>query len=749
MDQLSHNTVFKITTGKCEGLYRVILDEVRTERTVLVRIDYAPKPAKDNTKTGQPSKKKSLPLIGTLIWIDRNELESLYEEQQLLHVNIEPAPILLTPQGDGRAGQLFELRKTVMAPFLEFDRLRNCILAHHSIGPLVVETVTIHSVGRTFVYGCFSLLCRYGVTETSLRVRFDRCGARGVHRPCDPGGRKKAGRKTTKQQIAIATGQPSEPDQPGMSSEWQARIVAADRLIKAPKPLMPERIKRITTSHFMTSYRQEGAGHIPLDPKLGECPNRKQIIRVLNRDIPDLERVLQKTTRGHFDRTLRGAAGRSWQGVAGPGHTWAIDSTIGDIYLRSSLDRSWILGRPIVYILVDVWSTVIVGFHVCLAGPSWETAKISLFCAGADPTLIGELWGYDAMLTLDPAPTLPSVLLADRGEYLAAAARQTGLQLLPMQSYTAPYRPDYKGIVEVLHRIAKDAQYHFLPGAIDARRKEFDLRRFDPSQAVLTVREYSHFLHILFATYNLTADRAKRLDAHMKAEGVYPSPAGLWRWGHQMGIGIRRQVPFAELVSTLLPQGPMRITRSGVMFAQRQYQCQSASEEQWVTHARNAGGREAPAYYFPGTVGRIWTPNTSGSGLLELGLSDHSTASAELTVEEAVDAHAYHLTQKQLRDHANLMNQVHAQAAQASIISEARDLTAEADAAAREPRPTLTDAKRAETAANAGDSPSTSERASQTQSADSTTTDDANVSYVRQMDAFLAKTNEAERADEA
>ena len=112
-------------------------------------------------------------------------------------------------------------------------------------------------------------------------------------------------------------------------------------------------------------------------------------------ELTRLQRILEKTTKAHFKRALRGLTARNWEGVAGPGHTWAIDSTVGDIYLRSSVNRAWIVGRPIVYIIVDIWSTAVVGFYVCLTGPSWNTAKVSLFNATADPALLGDLWGYE------------------------------------------------------------------------------------------------------------------------------------------------------------------------------------------------------------------------------------------------------------------------------------------------------------------------------------------------------------------
>ena len=45
--------------------------------------------------------------------------------------------------------------------------------------------------------------------------------------------------------------------------------------------------------------------------------------------------------------------------------------------------------------------------------------------------------------------------------------------------------------------------------------------------------------------------------------------------------------------------------------------------------------------YYPGSVSRIWTPNTLHDGLLELQISDQAKASPELTFDELLDSLAF------------------------------------------------------------------------------------------------------------
>jgi putative transposase len=714
---------------------------------------------KKKEKTKRPRKKAPAPLIGELLWLSRRELESLDRQHHLLRVEIDLDPIFYLPNSVAADQDIFDSRKVVMKDFLSFQTLRDSILVHSGIGGLVRAIVESATASRALVYKLWSLLCRHGISETSLRPMRENCGAPGVARPCDPGGREKAGRKTAKQRLAAKAGIKLPPEQPGMSTDWRNRIMAADLAIPEPKPEMPARCTLILNSHFvkrfkyvdgkliavepekaseLAKHKQEGGKVVEVNPEMGEYPNRPQIRRVLEVEIPRLVRLAQRTTAGHFKRSLRGLVARNWKGVAGPGHTWAIDSTIGDIYLRSSINAAWIIGRPVVYIVCDVWSTAIVGFYVCLQGPSWDMAKLSLFSAGGDPELIGDLWGYHALQTLSPAPTLPAVLMCDRGEYLSRAASQTGVKLIPVMSYAPPYRPDLKGIVEVLHRIMKDHQRcDFIPGAIDARRAELELRKFNPNDGIFTTRQFVHYLHTIFTKYNLTADREHRLDAHMKAAGVFPSPAGLWAWGHRMGVGFRRAVPQSELITSLLFGDTGRVSRNGVMYAGRHYSNSAVDEQQWTAYARNFGGWDIPCHHYPGSVSRIWTPNVAGQGLLDLKLSDQSTASRELTFDEVADSFAFGQLNRANVEHVKAMAALNALRQVQELVETAKAQTAAAIARDSGAKPTMSEARKLEGMPLPAGSPPNAAPAAQSQLGE------AEQAYLEMMKAIAAAENEA------
>lgn len=685
------------------GIYRVILDDANHDATVAVLIQGNDRETCGNkTRKGgrprseltrRPRKTPNAPIVGSLSWIVRSDLVALHARGLLHNIEIKRLPGAYFPPGSPQERELFDERVKGMAHFFDLNHLQESVLVHRGLGGLVRETLLTTGWTKSTVYKLWGLLCKHGIEPNSLRPSRDRCGAKGKPRPVDQGGRRKAGRKTTLQRIAKAFGKDEESQQPGMSTLWIARVLAIDSQIPCPKPSMTARCELIV----MRGFAREGIevdGRIELiKPAPGEYPNNRQIARILTEHKPKLERLREKTTQHHMTSAMRGLNAKNWEGIAGPGHTWVIDSTVGDIYLRSSVNRAWIIGRPIVYIVVDGWSTAVVGFHVCLEGPKWETAKVSLFNSVASPELLGELWGYQPVGTLHPLPSMCHNLLCDRGEYLSKGHRETAIKLIPVTSYTPPYRGDLKGIVEVLHRIEKDAQFQFIPGAMNHRREELELRKGKPGESVLTMREYVNWLHYLFASYNLTADRRHRIDAHMAAAKIDPTPAGLWSWGHQVGIGYRKHSDQSNLIRSLLPQKTASIHKDGVHFLRCIYSCPEIVQEQWTTLARNFGSSSIEVNYYEGSMSKIWTPNSMGDGLLELTISDQSKASPELSYYEYLDAAADLLMRSQEINHANKMLKIDFLANQALLVSKAKTLTLAAEQDQRGDRPTMSEAR--------------------------------------------------------
>ncbi|MCX2827252.1 hypothetical protein ORL93_16070 [Bacillus sp. DHT2] len=122
--------------------------------------------------------------------------------------------------------------------------------------------------------------------------------------------------------------------------------------------------------------------------------------------------------------TQRAILGKSNDYVYGPGSLYQIDSTIADVYVVSSNNYNAIIGRPTLYLVVDVFSRMIVGFHVDTRSASLEMARLALYCAVSDKV---EYCG-NLGISIEPgewiASNLPAALLADRGELMGKEAQK-------------------------------------------------------------------------------------------------------------------------------------------------------------------------------------------------------------------------------------------------------------------------------------------------------------------------------------
>lgn len=94
---------------------------------------------------------------------------------------------------------------------------------------------------------------------------------------------------------------------------------------------------------------------------------------------------------------MRGLLSTSAAETWGPGARYQIDATLADVYLVSRLKRDRI-GRPVLYIVIDVFSRMIVGIYVGLEGPSWVGAMMALANTAADKVAYCRQFGREIEL---------------------------------------------------------------------------------------------------------------------------------------------------------------------------------------------------------------------------------------------------------------------------------------------------------------------------------------------------------------
>ncbi|MDR1754231.1 MAG: transposase family protein [Eubacterium sp.] len=96
-----------------------------------------------------------------------------------------------------------------------------------------------------------------------------------------------------------------------------------------------------------------------------------------------------------FELNNRAVLGKSDYCLMGPGAQFQVDATIGDIYLVSQFNRSNIIGRPVLYFIIDAFSRMVVGMSVGLEGPSWSALASAIINVATDKVAFCRQYGVE------------------------------------------------------------------------------------------------------------------------------------------------------------------------------------------------------------------------------------------------------------------------------------------------------------------------------------------------------------------
>ncbi|KVM72366.1 hypothetical protein WJ60_07655 [Burkholderia ubonensis] len=298
-------------------------------------------------------------------------------------------------------------------------------------------------------------------------------------------------------------------------------------------------------------------------------------------------------------KRLRGRAGRARDTTIGPADIFEIDATVGNFYLVSEFHRNHLIGRPVVYFVVDRRSTMIVGLHVGLSGPSWNAARMALYCAFSDKVSFCAQYGVTIRAEDWPAQELCNLIVADNAELLSRHAERSLQHLLHIDCNINPVGlPVAKGTVENKFATVNES-VSWVPGAWKARALEHDARkdldlRWD---AALTLREFTQVLidEVLF--HNNAIAIPNLLTKDMIQAGVKPYRRDIYAWGleHESGERARHADP-TVLYRCLLPSRRCPLTDSGLKVDDLYYLPEQGDHELLLARARR--GRQSVVVHY-------------------------------------------------------------------------------------------------------------------------------------------------------
>ncbi|WP_096186323.1 Mu transposase C-terminal domain-containing protein [Evansella halocellulosilytica] len=357
--------------------------------------------------------------------------------------------------------------------------------------------------------------------------------------------------------------------------------------------------------YFSMDSKVKGKVEIPVIKSYGELPSLNQFRYWFEKERDIKKEISQRKGRKNYDQNHRAIIGESTTEALGPGAVYQIDATVGDLYLLSRFNRDWIIGRPVIYSVMDVYSRMIVGLYIGLEGPSWAGAMMALANAASDKVSFCRDFGIEIEKHEWPAAHLPESILADRGELEGSKVEPLinnfGIKILN----TPSYRADLKGIIEQHFRVTNTRTKAFLPGSVKPVKERGD--RDYRLEAQLDIYQFTQVIIKCVLYHNnqhyLTNYQREEM---MVEDGIESIPIQLWEWGINNKSGKLRHASEDIVKLNLMPTGKATVTAKGIAYKGLLYGSKQSLKERWFEKARNRGTWKIEISYDPRNMDYIY-----------------------------------------------------------------------------------------------------------------------------------------------
>lgn len=549
------------------------------------------------------------------IWISTADLTQGLDAMSVRPVREDHYAPDYSPDEDltAAAKRVRNRRLEILLPLVSPDADDNIpVLRSETRGQVIGEAVAHYGVAKDKIYKWLRLWWRHGQIDNALLPDFRHCG-RGERHP----GSAKRGRKLT-------VGKQDE-NHVGVNVDARMKtlILRGARKFynsKSRKGRMTKRQAYQATLETFFHKRLELRDGV-LTPIVREGPDDDNRLPTFDQwdyhveqSLKEKGRLAARYSEREWALKRRPVLGTSEHLSKGPGDLFLIDATIADVYLLSSYDSRWVIGRPVLYLVIDHFSRMIVGLHVALEGPNWTGAMMALANAFTDKVAFCRNYGIEIEYDDWPCDVAPARLTADRGEVISEHADYVvpGFRLTIHD--TPPFRADFKSFAEGQFKITNEMGIKRLPGWVDKLRDRGSPDyRYD---ATLTLNDFIKAMIELALHNNHTRPISSNLPLGFPLESDGgPVPLELWDWGLSNATPSLRRFTATDVRRNLLPTYSSVTSANGLsaLGGRLRYTLDRAIDEGWFVRAPTRGGRKHKLAIDPWDVSMAYLRNVDGS----------------------------------------------------------------------------------------------------------------------------------------
>jgi hypothetical protein len=362
----------------------------------------------------------------------------------------------------------------------------------------------------------------------------------------------------------------------------------------------------ISFSYLHRRFKDRYKAYYP-DVLEAEIPSKWQMLHFYKREYAQPESLKKRTSRIKYNKDVRPLDSTANTNVLGPGSRYEIDATIADVYLVSDSERANIVGRPVVYLVKDVFSRMVAGFYIGFENASYVAAIQALAMAMTDKSDICAEYGIEISNEEWPTIGLPGAILADRGELLGHQIESLESNFSVRIENTPPFRGDAKGIVERHFRTLQADFKPFAPGVVGEtiiKKHEGQDYRL---KSGLSVREFKGIILSSIRMHN----SYHILDKYDREPDMPPdlkmTPLSLWNWGIQHRTGRLRAASEEAIRISLLPRTKATVSELGISVFGVYYTSKEILEQGWLHRSKEVRRpQKLQAAYDPASADAIY-----------------------------------------------------------------------------------------------------------------------------------------------
>ncbi|WP_299179334.1 hypothetical protein [uncultured Neptuniibacter sp.] len=383
----------------------------------------------------------------------------------------------------------------------------------------------------------------------------------------------------------------------------------------------------------------------------------------LNYLLKDEDKLKLQVGELNFKKDKAVKTGLARDGIIGPGYCYAIDATILDLYVRYPYNpKIKTCGRPVLYLVVDVWSTCIVGYYLGFHGPDWVGASEALYHACINKSEWAKSIGWTLAEDKWPCHHTPRKVFGDNGSEVISEFNIKSMLLdelgIDMIDYAPIFRGDAKSVVERGFGFLNEDFTHFQPGYVHKQQLR-DLPH-PANDAVWDYRSLVIALGKRIIKHNNHANRLKRLNFTMAKNCSGITPQAIFNMGMEREMGGGRIIKDkAKLRFAFMREEEATVTGDCVKHAGLEYDYPEGYEKGVYGKAKFDESYKIPVRITNATTSYIWHRDDDGN-IVELKLKDADHWAQNQLREAVMDKmeefadELYELEQAAMREDAQL-----------------------------------------------------------------------------------------------